>query len=323
MKNRRIDINNEEEFEKWLKDFHVSAAGKQFDSMIEDHNREIKEREMAAKDSYVENLPIRVRLTMRSEHSGHKRNKNVMAINTSDKCRNRAYRFMNTFIEAIRELGGSIHVESGENEDNTCFSLLKSNYKCSIVESQVKYREIKNKEEKSMRPLYELKNIGKLEFSLYERGIGNNRKESLKQIYSVSDTDDLSLEDRIEEIFRLLRVNVIQRNAEILAEEGRHQKEYEQRMREWEEEKAREEHEKTEKAKRERKRQNQSIIEKYMDKWEHMNRINAYIAFIRDDQTIMNEDKEKLERYCTYIESLYDKGELYKEIYQFIDRDEM
>ncbi len=132
MKNSEIDIYNEAALNTLSQMIKAMIAEKNYCKMIEEHNCEMNNRKSISKYNYLEYLPFKIQWKLKNELDTHSNNKNtiVLDINTSERLRGKAYKFMNIFIKCISKMGGDVYVDSTENNDNTMFTLLESRYKC-------------------------------------------------------------------------------------------------------------------------------------------------------------------------------------------------
>ncbi|MBV1756846.1 MAG: hypothetical protein KMY55_03290 [Dethiosulfatibacter sp.] len=212
MKNNTMIVNfeNDEEYNKWCRNIKVDVKKSQFHPLINKHSIEIENRKAKQKNKFKEFLPFSVRY--RLSHEGYSVNGSVLNIDVSDEQRNRAYGFTHCFIELAQALGGSVSVDH-RNDDNTVISFPHCTFECSLTEKRGKYRDVKSKDEKTMRPLYDTIYSGKFVFKIYtvnQRGTQENEM--------VYDEENLSLQDQIAVMFIAIRpilVDSIQKRVEL------------------------------------------------------------------------------------------------------------
>lgn len=310
MKNNvhKINIENEEEYTKWCKNIKIDEKINMFNSLINKHNSEIETRKAKEKNKFKDYLPFSVQYRLKYERYQDK--SAVLNIDVSDDHRNRAYRFMHYFIEMVQELGGNVFVDS-RNSDNTVIKFPYGALECSLVEKRGKYRDIKLKDSKTMRPLYDSINTGKFIFKIYTIKRDINQQEEL-----VYDEENLSLDDQITDIFigtRPILINLFKEDVEI---EKKQEEEYEQMKIRW----AEEEKEEEKKKQKEDKIKQQSIIVKHIEKWEQLKSIEAYVNEIKSygEGHADDEVKDQIEKYCDYVLNMFDKNDFYIDIMKFI-----
>ncbi|MBB6698588.1 hypothetical protein [Clostridium algidicarnis] len=312
MKNNtwKINIENEEEYIKWCKSIKVEAKINQFNPLINKHNSEIEIRKAKEKNKFKDYLPFSVQYRLNYER--HPENSAVLNIDVSDKQRNRAYRFMHCFIEMVQALGGAVIVDY-RNNDNTVIRFSYCTFECSLVEKKGKYRDIKLKDTKTMRPLYDTINTGKFIFKIYRVN-----KDGKQQDEIVYDEEKLSLDDQIKDMFITIRPILIDLTKKSIEIEKKSEEEYELRRLRWEKEKKEEE----QKKQRENRIKQQSIIGKHIEKWEYLKSIEAYVDEIKSYGAGHADDevKELIEKYCDYVLGLFDKNDFYIDIIQFIQQ---
>ena len=192
MKSKEVDIYDDQSVNAWLKAIHVNKNGKLFCNLINDHNRELEQREKQKKEKYLAQLPHEILWQMGNHgyiYSNRKKSV-VLDIQISEKSRNRAYCFLDTFITCIKELEGTVQVDTSDTNDNTQFTLLHSTYICHLAEVQVKLRDVLGSNSRAMRPLYEPVGTGKLKFLIDEKQyINYSGKTSIKNLWSIEDDD--------------------------------------------------------------------------------------------------------------------------------------
>ncbi|TCK89124.1 hypothetical protein EDC19_2539 [Natranaerovirga hydrolytica] len=312
MKNntQKVNIENEEEYIKWCRSIAVDTKINQFNPLINKHNSEIEIRKAKEKNKFKDYLPFSVQYRLKYER--HSENSAVLNIDVSDEHRNRAYRFMHCFIEMIQALGGTVFVDS-RNNDNIVIRFPYGTFECSLVEKRGKYRDIKLKDTKTMRPLYDTINTGKFIFKIYTVNKGVKQQDEI-----VYDEENLSLNDQVADMFIAIRPILIDLIKESIELENKQEKEYEQRKLKWEKEKKEEE----QKKQKENKIKQQSIISKHIEKWEQLKSIEAYVNEIKSygEGHADGEVKELIEKYCDYVLGIFDKNDFYIDIIEFIQQ---
>lgn len=230
MKNnaQKINIENEEEYFKWCKSIKVDEKINLFNPLINKHNSEFEIRKAKEKNKFKDYLPFTVQYRLKYERYQDK--SVVLNVDVSDEQRNRAYGFMHCFIEMVQALGGTVFVDS-RNNDNTVISFPYGTLECSLVEKRGKYRDIKLKDAKTMRPLYDTINTGKLIFKIHTVKSSSKQQEEI-----VFDEENLSLNNQIADIFIAIRPILIDLFKESMEIEKKQEEEYEQRKLRWEEE---------------------------------------------------------------------------------------
>lgn len=178
MKNnaQKINIENEEEYTKWCQNIKVDEKINMFNPLINKHNSEFEIRKAKEKNKFKDYLPFSVQY--RFKHERYQDKSAVLNIDVSDEHRNRAYRFMHCFIEMVQVLGGTVFVDS-RNSDNTVIRFPYGTLECSLVEKRGKYRDIKLKDAKTMRPLYDTINTGKLIFKIHTVKSSSKQQEEI------------------------------------------------------------------------------------------------------------------------------------------------
>ena len=310
MKNNahKINIENEEEYTKWCQNIKVDEKINMFNPLINKHNSEIETRKAKEKNKFKDYLPFSVQYRLKYERYQDK--SAVLNIDVSDEHRNRAYGFMHCFIEMVQALGGTVFVDS-RNSDNTVIRFPYGTLECSLVEKRGKYRDIKLKDAKTMRPLYDAINTGKLIFKIH------TVKSSVKQQEEiVFDEKSLSLNDQIADIFIAIRPMLIDLIKESMEIDKKQEEEYEQRKLRWEEEEKEEEKNKQ----KENRIKQQSIIVKHIEKWEQLKSIEAYVNEIKSygEGHADDEVKKLIDEYCDYLVDIFDKKDFYIDIREFV-----
>lgn len=316
MKSKAVDIYDNQSVSAWLKSIQVDKKKKLFCNLINEHNKELDAREKQKKEKYLEQLPREILWQMGS-HGYYRRNSVVLDIQTSEKVRNRAYCFLDTFIACIKDLDGRVQVDTAEAYDNTQFTLLQSPYVCRLVEVQVKFRDVLKSNEKTMRPLYELVDTGKLEFLIYEKQTNYSDKAAIKILWSIKDDDTGAIEDKLMNLLSLLIQDALAKKIVIDEDTEKRLIEYEEQRTKWEEERRQEEVEKHKQKLLEKKQQVRLEIENHMYKWNCMNKMLTYISELREISSIAEDEHILIEKYCSYVQEVYDKDGFYKEIIEF------
>lgn len=312
MKNnaQKINIENEEEYFKWCKSIKVDEKTNLFNPLINKHNSEVEIRKAKEKNKFKDYLPFNIQYRFKYERYQDK--SAVLNIDVSDEHRNRAYRFMHCFIEMVQALGGTVFVDS-RNNDNSMIRFPYGTLECSLLEKRGKYRDIKLKDTKTMRPLYDSINTGKFIFKIYTVNRSANQQEEL-----VYDEENLSLNDQITDIFIAIRPILIDLIKESMEIEKKQEEEYEQRKLRWEEEEKEEE----KKKQKENKIKQQSIIVKHIEKWEQLKSIEVYVNEVKSYGEVHADDevKEQIAKYCDHVLNMFDKNDFYIDIVEFINK---
>lgn len=325
MKSSEINIYDETEFRSWVKKINIVLTEKNFCNLIEEHNREMGNRKDINKNKYLENLPFGVRWRMEGEINPYLngRKKVVMSINTSEKIRVKAYKFMNAFINCISKIGGSVYVDKSEDNDNTMFTLLESRYKCNLYEKQVKLRNRIKTENRKMSPLYESEYNGDLCFEVFAENKDKNIKDQWESLQAIEVNNSDVAENKLADLFWELRGDALSKKIIIDEEMAKQQEVRAKQIKQWEEDKIREERARIEKEELIKKQKMQEKIKKHMDKWEYTNRVLLYINDLRSVSGVSDNERTLLLDYCDYVEKIYSKSEFYKEILEFTQELEM
>ncbi|MTK12245.1 MAG: hypothetical protein F8N39_09185 [Clostridiaceae bacterium] len=315
MKSSEIDIYDETQFHSWVKKINVILAEKNYCNMIEEHSREMDNRKSIDKNKYLEKVPFSIRWKLKGEiyPYSNERKKVILDINTSEKVRGKAYKFMTTFISCISEIGGKVYVDNTRNNDNTMVTLLESRYKCSLYEKQIKLRDKIKAEERKMSPLYKLEYNGNLCLEIFSE----NKKDSWELLQTVEIYNSDIIESKLEDLFYKLREDSISKKIIIDQEAAKQQEERQKEIRQREEDKIREEQAHIEKEKLIKKQKMQEKIKNHMDKWEHINKVLMYINDLRSMSGASDNERKLILKYCDYVEKIYSKLEFYKEILEF------
>ncbi|WP_313232584.1 hypothetical protein [Tissierella praeacuta] len=312
MKNNgwKVNIENEAEYIKWCKSIKIGEKINQFHPLINKHNSEIEIRKSKEKDKFKEYFSFN--LQYRLNYKRYPEKSTILNIDVSDKHRNRAYKFMHYFIEVVQALGGTVIVDQ-RNNDNTIVRLPYCTFECSLIEKRGKYRDIKVKGTKTMRPLYDTINTGKFIFKIYT--VNRDGKQENEIVF---DEESLPLQDQIKGIFITIRPLLIDLIKESIEIEKKHEEEYELRKLKWE----KEEKEEEQKKQKENKIKQRSIIDKHIEKWEQLKSVEIYINEIKSNTEghVDDKDKELIEQYCNYVLDLFDKRDFYIEIIEYIQQ---
>lgn len=317
MKSSEIDIYNETEFRSWVKNINAAVTEKNFCSMIEEHNREMDNRKDITKKEYLKNLPSGVRWRMEGKITPciDGRKTIVMSIDTSEKIRIKAYKFMNAFINCISKIGGHIYVDKMEDDDNTMVTLLDSRYKCNLYEKQVKLRNRIKTENRKMSPLYKLEYNSDLCFEVFAEDKDKNNKWESLQVIEIHKSD--IGESKLADLFWRLRDDAISKKIIIDQEMEKQQEARKKQIKQWEEDEIREERTRMEKEELIRKQKMQEKIKNHMDNWEDINKVSMYINDLRTVSGVNDYERKLILNYCDYVEKLYSKSEFFKEILEF------
>ena len=313
MKNEsgKVDFENEAEFAKWCSSLKVPSTETHFVAIIEEHAKEIRNREIRKKEKYIEELSF-------SASYSKKRTVSttpvvVMDIDVSKQQEKRAYIFMNYFIKSIMLVGGTVEVDTvnKDNKDNTKIIWHNVRLSCRLFEQRVKYRELKDRPYGLMIPSYTLVPTGKLIFTILD--------SDQKEIVQISDDNEIKIEHEIQFLFIELRKIIVALSQQIEQENEIKRKEDERSYHTWEM--------KWEAKKEEEQRENQrKQIENYRHQignqiahWNELNKVKNYVEELRNSTGLISqENKEEIEKYCQYVETIFTKEEFYQEILAFI-----
>lgn len=306
----KVNIEDNEEYEKWCKRLNVCLIGNYYNSLIDEHNKENGKRHLHKKEKYKDYMSYELQYKLK--YSKYQGNRPVLNIEVSEKQRSRAYTFMDYFIEAILAVGGSISVEN-RNNDNTIINFPYCTLECSLIETKCRYKDVKPAGLKTMKPSYDMVDSGKLEFRIYSI---NKSKEKLYELIYKEDT--ILLKDQIKDIFMNMRavlIEIYNKNREAKRIEN---EVYAERNRQWELQRQREKEEAEQKKLQELRIKHQEVVQKHIEKWEHINEVELYLADIRLYAAKQTDDvKLKMKQYCDYVERLLDKKAFITDIIEF------
>lgn len=319
MNSSETNIYDEIEFDAWVKKINTTLDEKNYCHIIEEHCREMDYRKNKRKDNYLENLPSSISWKLKGEIFSlpKGKEKNVLDINTSEKKRDKAYRFMSIFISCISKIGGRVYVDSMGNNDNTMITLLGSKYKCSLYEKQVKLRDKAKTEERNMRPLYDLEYTGELYFKILGENKDINKKDTWELLQTIEISNSGDIKGKLVELFYKLRDDAISKKIIIDQEIEKQQEEIKKEIKKLEEEKIREGQVRIEKENLIKKQKMQENINNHINKWEHINKALAYVNDLRSMVGVSDNERNLILKYCDYIEKIYSKSAFYEEILEF------
>lgn len=319
MNSSETNIYDEIEFDAWVKKINTTLDEKNYCHIIEEHCREMDYRKDKGKDNYLENLPSSISWKLKGGFfSLSKREETkVLDINTSEKNRDKAYRFMSIFIRCISKIGGRVYVDSMENNDNTMIILLGSKYKCSLYEKQVKLRNKGKTEERNMRPLYDLEYTGESYFEILGQSKDINKKDTWELLQTIEISNLGSIKGKLIELFYKLKDDAISKKIIIDQEIEKQQEEIKKEIKKLEEEKIREGQVRIEKENLIKKQKMQENINNHINKWEHINKALAYVNDLRSMVGVSDNERNLILKYCDYIEKIYSKSAFYEEILEF------
>lgn len=307
----KVDFENEADFLKWCSTLKVPSTETHFVAIIEEHAKEIRNREIRKKEKYIDELSFSASYSRKRTVSA--KPMVVMDIDVSKSQEKRAYIFMNYFIKSFMLGGGCVAVDevSKDNKDNTSIIWHNVRLSCRLFEQRVKYRDLKDKPYGTMLPSYALVPTGRLIFIILD----SDQKEILK----VSDDNETKIEHDIQLLFIELRKIIIALSKKIEQENEIKRKENERSYHTWE---MKWEAEKAEKEREEQRKQRENHryqISKQISHWNELNKIKNYIEELRNStDSILQENREEVERYCQYVETIFTKEEFYQEILAFI-----
>ncbi|MBC2456573.1 hypothetical protein HGI53_04790 [Clostridium beijerinckii] len=315
MKSSEIDIYNETEFRSWVKNINVALTENNFCSMIEEHNREMDNRKDITKKEYLKDLPSGVRWRMEGKITPclDGRKTIVMSIDTSEKIRIKAYKFMNAFINCISKIGGNVYVDKMEDYDNTMATLLESRYKCKLYEKQVKLRNRIKTDNRKMSPLYELEYNGDFCFEVF----AEDKNKKWESLMAIEIHNSGVGESKLADLFWRLRDDAISKKTIIEQERAKQEEARKKQIKQWEEDEIREERIRMEREELIKKEKIQEKIKNHMDNWEYINNISMYINDLRTVSGVSDDERKLILNYCEYVEKLYSKSDFFKEILEF------
>ncbi|MFD1127647.1 hypothetical protein ACFQ3J_05575 [Paenibacillus provencensis] len=307
-------------FNQWRKDIQTVKHNKYLHPLILEYQDEIAYRN--ARDEEHQFYKEIDSYSQRISKVENRKNKAVLFIDVSEKQANRAYRIMNRLIDAVSELGGSVSVCAGE-QDNIRIRLLNHEYSVSLIEIMVKRRSLLSKLQAGsmtagLCPMYEKIPSGlfKMEFTEI---LGYASRNKTVQPLCFNETLDHSLEKQIGEILTDFLKNAIGISV------SRYIAEYEYEVKKKEQERV----EALEKA---RKRELQQLeeynlhkqklkqnIENQMKNWYKANKLRDYAEEL-ERFIITCEDEKTKESFSTYIQLVREAAEDYDPVVDIMYR---
>lgn len=198
-----ITPESEKIFLKWCDEIRVNKRVSQYHPLIIDYQEEITYRMKRDEEHKFRDILERSMISK----TEYRRNKAVLPIAVSNQQVNRVSRIMNILIQSIQELGGSISVDSRE-DDNAAIRLFDQKFSLQVRELMVKRRSLLSESisERSLTtfgPMYEKLPSGRLEFQFHEM-LDYRMKNRVSETNTFSDSVDVPIEEQIGEIFRTL-----------------------------------------------------------------------------------------------------------------------
>ncbi|GFZ93888.1 hypothetical protein GCM10008018_45430 [Paenibacillus marchantiophytorum] len=192
-------------FLKWCDEIRVNKRVTQYHPFVIDYQEETayrskRDKEHKFRDILERSMTVQFKTEFR-------RNKAVLPIVVSNEQVNRVSRIINILIQSIQELGGSISVDSRE-DDNAEVRLLGQNFSIQVREIMVKRRSllsesVSEKTSLVFGPMYEKLPSGRLEIQFHEI-LDYRIKNRIAETITFSDSVDEPIEEQVGEIFRSL-----------------------------------------------------------------------------------------------------------------------
>ncbi|WP_372661249.1 hypothetical protein [Cohnella sp.] len=195
-------------FQKWCRDLQIVKQNKYLHPLIIEYQNEVAYRK--TRDEEHKFRDALEPYMLRNSKVENRRNKAILSMYISEKQANRSYRIINCLINAVGELGGTIYVSSGE-QDNTRMRFLDHEFSISLTEIMVKLRSLLSNQQSdnmniSIRPMYEKVPSGLLTIEFKEILGYADRNKSAKSLCFV-ETLDRPLEKQMGEIINdLLKI---------------------------------------------------------------------------------------------------------------------
>lgn len=302
----KVDFKDEDVFYQWCEKLKVPKQERQFSALIEEHAKERKYRKIREKEEYIDQLPWEVRRNIK--HSDVPAYKKILAIDVSDAALKRAYLFMDCFLKAVVAVGGYVGVDFSKQDDNTIMHWDSYKLSCRLYEEKARRGTLQVQDKNSMRPSYELVPTGKLVLELIMQ---NGEK------ISFHDMQDVTLESSIGTIFKKIYPII---RAEQEESEQRHIEEAQKREEQWKKWELQEEREKELKKVEEQRKldeQYRNQIVKHIQRWNQIKQAEEFLADIKQNVGVGEEDRIVLEKYFTAVDKVFARGQFYEEIIQF------
>ncbi len=310
---------DDDRFGRWAKSLHVPKTQTSYQTLIEEYIAQSEARSKRKKYGFIEHLPHSMKWEMERKYKIDKlvSERNVLAIEVSDKLIRRACVLMDYIIVKLKELGAEISVENYKvNRDNMKITWQSIVLYCSLTESKTKYRHLSSENKNRMIPPYEEIPTGKLSLCF--------NTEDHFVILSFEDHDDTKLENQITEILVGFRAYVInhQRAIDEKRKEEHHQ---------WLERRKAAEIEELQQKERQRileqEKQKQQRIAKYRQQidgliieWERAKRIQAYVEELCENMdTFSAEERKSILIYCDMVKDLFRTEDRYRDIIHFVE----
>ena len=310
---------DDDRFGQWIKSLHVPKAQTSCQTLIEEYIAQSEARCKRKKYAFIEHLPQSIKWEMERKYKIDKliSERNVLAIDVSDKLVRRACVLMDYIIVKLKELGADISVETYRvNQDNTKISWQSIVLYCSLAELKTKYRNLSSENKSRMIPPYELIPTGKLSLCFIA--------EDNFEVFSFEDHEDTKLENRIAEILLAFRTYVIKQQKAIDEKrEQEHQQWIERRKAAELEEQQQKERQRIleqEKQKQQRIAKQKQQIEGFITDWERTKRIHVYIEDLcANIDSVSEEERKSILNYCEMVKDLFRTEDRYRDIIRFVE----
>jgi hypothetical protein len=297
----------------------VQKKIEKYNELITSHKNEIELRKKSEEDDKAQN---RIGLGYFSNMQP-RRSKSVVPIDVSDKQIDRAYRIINTIIEALKDLNGYLTTTLSE-EDNAEVSLLGCTFAFEVLELKKKRRafdknELGRANNKSFRPAYERIYSGELIVKFTEVMHEFGKEKLTDNVLKFSDLSERSLEDSMPEIFKELLSQVLSINInKIIATRKENLKREQEELARKKAEDAKKSLEQAEK-KKALLNDLMDNIENQMDIWFKIQKLNKYADELEEFLlTLVDEEKKK--GLITYIELVRRKAKHINPVPDIISR---
>jgi hypothetical protein len=317
-----LTSRSKENFIEWCNKIKVPKKFEKYNELITSHKNEIELRKKLEEDDRAQN---RIGLVYLSNMQP-RRSKSVVPIDVSDKQLDRAYRIINTIIEALKDLNGDLTTTWSE-EDNAEVRLLGCTFAFEVLELKKKRRafdknELGGANKKSFRPAYERIYSGELIVQFTEVVHEFGKEKLTDNVLKFSDLSERSLEDSMPEIFKELLSAVLSINInKIMATRKENLKrEQEELVRK----KSEEAKKSLERAEKKKVLLNELIdnIENQMDIWFKVQNLTKYADEL-EEFLLTLEDGEEKKSLTTYVELVRKKAKDINPVPDIISRVEV
>ena len=310
---------DDERFGQWKKSLHVPKTQTSYQILIEEYIAQSEARGKRKKYAFIEHLPHSIKWEMERKYKIDKlvSERNVLAIDVSDKLVRRACVLMNYIIVKLKELGAEVSVETYRvNQDNTKITWQSIVLYCSLVEERTKYRNLTSENSNKMIPPYEEIPTGKLSICFVA--------EESRVLLQFNDQDDKKLENQISEILFAFRNYVVNQQKAIDEKREQEHRQWIERRKaaelEEQQQKERQRILEQEKQKQQRITKHKQQIEGYIADWERTKRIQLYIEDLCENIDSISEDNRKrILIYCDMVRDLFRIEDRYRDIIRFVE----